>query len=120
MKLNEMQNTTRQALHYRSAHFNFPLNKTITKTSSTVKDDILGSIQLYSEIKDLGYDLLQRQSHPDLDASFKQLQAYIRQGVTFFGAAYQTHYRSSPLVYYYAFMFARHDHAPRSGGLVAP
>jgi hypothetical protein len=89
---------------FRSSHFYNPLDKRIMKTSGSVKDDILGSIQQYSEVKDLGYDLLKRQSHPDLDLSFKQLQAYIRQGLTFFGAAYQTHYRSSPLVYYYAFM----------------
>jgi hypothetical protein len=66
-------------------------------------------------------DLLDRQSHQDLDTSFKRFQAYIRQGLTFFGAAYQTHYRASPLLYYYAFMnFAKamvflYDHSFTAG-----
>jgi hypothetical protein len=99
-----MENIIRRACRWRSAHFNSPLHKKIMKTSGTVKDDILRSIQQYSEVTDLGYDLLQRQSHPDSGTSFKRFQAYIRQGLTFFGAADQTHYRASPLLYYYAFM----------------
>jgi hypothetical protein len=99
-----MTNATRRAGRWRSAHFNSPLHKQIMKTSGIVKEDILGSIRKYTEVTDLAYDLLQRQSHLDLDASFKRFQAYIRQGLTFFGAADQMHYRASPLVYYYAFV----------------
>ena len=81
-----------------------PLNKVVFATNNTIKREVINSIRLYSEIKDLGKDILTRHGHVTLTYSFDRFQAYVRQSLTFFEAAEALHYRASPLLYYYSFM----------------
>jgi hypothetical protein len=73
-------------------------------TTNRISNELLASIQLYSEIKDIGKKILASNGHKDLAKSFLILQSYIRQAVKFYEAAEVLHYRASPLIYYYSFM----------------
>jgi hypothetical protein len=69
-----------------------------------VKAELFGFLELYSEVKVYGKDLLRMYGHGDLAKAFANFQAYIRQGKTFYQAGDVLHHRASPLLYYYAFM----------------
>jgi hypothetical protein len=73
-------------------------------TTNRISSELLASIQLYSDIKEIGKNMLASNGHKDLGKSFLTLQSYIRQAVTFYEAAEVLHYRASPLIYYYSFM----------------
>jgi len=94
----------RHATAYLSRSFPAPLNRTTLSTNDNVRRELISSIQLYSEVKDLGRTLLRRFGHPDAKKSFDRFQSYIRQSIAFFEGAETLRYRSSPLLYYYSFM----------------
>jgi YaaC-like Protein len=81
-----------------------PFDKVILRTSDTVRGELIGSIELYSEVKAFGKELLKTNGHTDLAQSFLVFQALMRQARTFFEAAEALHHRASPLNYYYSFM----------------
>lgn len=81
-----------------------PLDKTILFCSAPVRDELMGSLDLYAEIKDSGKELLRAHGHKDLKGSFARFQAYIRQAKTFYEGAEILHHRASPLNFYYSFL----------------
>jgi hypothetical protein len=89
---------------YYSKAFPAPFFKQALGCTASVQSEILGSLDLYAEVKPIGKELLKVRGHATLTESFLQFQAYIRQARTFFEAAESLHHRASPLNYYYAFM----------------
>lgn len=89
---------------YWSKGFPAPLNKMELRTSGTIKAELFGSIEMYSEVKVYGKELLRAKGHTNPAKAFANFQAYIRQGKTFYQAGDALHHRASPLLYYYAFM----------------
>ncbi len=81
-----------------------PFHRTELSTSGTVRDELFGSLDLYSEVKVIGRRLLSSNGHTAPSKAQAQLQAYLRQGKAFFQAAELLDYRASPLSYYYSFM----------------
>jgi YaaC-like Protein len=84
--------------------FHPPFYKVDLGSAAAVKGELIGSLELYSEVKAFGKELLKVYGHPNLAEAFLQFQAYIRQARTFFEAAEVLHHRASPLNYYYAFL----------------
>jgi hypothetical protein len=89
---------------WQGTNFPHPLNKIILHTSDTVRSELIGSLNLYAEVKQIAKELLKKHGHRDLSDAFLRFQAYIRQARTFFEAAEALPPRASPLNYYYAFM----------------
>ena len=81
-----------------------PFQKIVLRSSDTIRSELLGSLKLFAEVKDLGKELLKVNGHQATTAAFLGFQAYIRQGCTFYEAAEVLHHRASPLNYYYAFL----------------
>lgn len=81
-----------------------PFDRRELATSDSVRNELIASIEMYSEVKDIGRQLLTSNGHINLKAAYPRLQAYLRQGKAFFKAAEQLEYRASPLSYYYSFM----------------
>jgi YaaC-like Protein len=81
-----------------------PFEKVPLGCATSVRDELIASIKLYSEVEPFGTDLLQARGHQNAAQAFRQFQAYIRQALTFFEAAEVLHHRASPLNYYYACM----------------
>jgi YaaC-like Protein len=94
----------RQLTAYYSRQFAPPFNRFSVGCSAPVLSELIGSLELYSEVKSIGHELLKAHGHHRLGESFLQFQAYIRQAKTFFEGAQALHHRASPLNYYYAFM----------------
>jgi hypothetical protein len=96
-----------------------PFHRQPLISNDTVRRELISSLELYSEIRDLGQELLHAHGHPNSLKSFRRFQAYVRQGVSFFNSAETLPYRSSPLLFYYSFMnlakaasFLRDPHYP--------
>ena len=87
-----------------SKNFPAPLRRQIILSSTLINRELISSFQMYSEVQDLGKDLLKCYTHQDLRNSFVRFQSYIRQAINFYQAAEALHYRASPLLYYYSFM----------------
>jgi len=81
-----------------------PLDRTALIANDSVRNELLSSLQLYSEIRDLGQQLLKQNGHANSASSFIRFQAYVRQSISFFKGVEQLEYRSSPLLFYYSFM----------------
>ena len=96
--------SSRTVFRWYSRRFPPPLVKNVLATSNSIKTELLSAFQLYSEVRDLGYQILRLRSHANLNASFFRLQSYIRHGVSFYNTAETLHYRASPLLYYYSFL----------------
>src|SRR5215469_15764111 len=94
----------RQVVRWYGESFPPPFSKNDLRGNDSIRNELFSSIELYSEVKALGREILKRNGHQDLRASFLRLQAYIRQARTFYEAAEALHYRASPLLYYYSFM----------------
>ncbi len=90
--------------HWIAKGFAPPFQKAVLSSSGNIRDELLGSLDMYAEIKLIGKDLLKANGHADLSAAYLRFQAYIRQAKAFFEAAETLHHRASPLNYYYAFM----------------
>lgn len=96
-----------------------PFRKIELACASSVQGELIGSLELYSEVKAFGKDLLRANGHTNISDAFLQFQAYIRQARAFFEAAQVLHHRASPLNYYYAFMnFAKAYILLRTPGFV--
>lgn len=89
---------------YFSETFHPPFNRSLLACSAPVLGELIGSLELFSEVKSFGKDLLKMNGHQQLGEAFVKFQAYIRQARTFFEGAEVLHHRASPLNYYYAFM----------------
>jgi YaaC-like Protein len=89
---------------WRRKGFPAPLNKRILRSSASIRDELIASLDFYSEIKKAGKEILRAKGHTDLANSYARFQAYIRQAKTFFESAENLHHRASPLNYYYSFM----------------
>ena len=88
-------------------HYNI-LDRVVTElvTSSDVIDEIWAALCYFAEVPDAGKDLLKSRgvSDVELDDAFISLQSFLRQGRAFYAAAQHASWRSSPLIYYYAFL----------------
>ena len=80
--------------NYIRKNFPVPFFKADLGCAAPVKDEIIGSLEMYSEIKAFGKDLLKARGHQDLTTAFLQFQAYMRQARTFFEAAEALHHRA--------------------------
>ncbi len=83
--------------NYIQKNFPAPFFKAELACAAPVKSEIIGSLEMYSEVKAFGKDLLKAHGHQDLSEAFLQFQAYTRQARTFFEAAEALHHRASPL-----------------------
>jgi YaaC-like Protein len=105
--------------NYIQKNFPAPFFKAELACAAPVKSEIIGSLEMYSEVKAFGKDLLKAHGHQNLSEAFLQFQAYTRQARTFFEAAEALHHRASPLNYYYAFMnFAKASILLRTPGVI--
>ena len=75
------------------------------RTTDNVKNEIYGSIEFISEIEEVGKAVLQKHGQTkNLQSTFMNMQAFVRQSKTFFNSAETLDFRSSPLIYYYSFL----------------
>jgi len=73
--------------NYIHKNFPAPFFKAGLACAAPVKGEIIGSLEMYSEVKAFGRDLLKARGHRDPTAAFLQFQAYMRQARTFFEAS---------------------------------
>jgi hypothetical protein len=88
----------------KGAAFPPPFNKVPLKSSGTIQDELMGSLDVYSEVRDIGKELLRSNGHTELTSGFIRLRAYLRQAKAFYNAAELMNDRASALNYYYSFM----------------
>jgi hypothetical protein len=69
--------------NYIHKNFPAPFFKAELACAAPVKGEIIGSLEMYSEVKAFGRDLLKARGHQDLTTAFLQFQAYMRQARTF-------------------------------------
>jgi hypothetical protein len=84
-------------------NFPKPLNKVTLHTSDVIRNELIASVTLYSEVEELGRNIL-KHGHSQLLNSFRRFQAYMRQGRTFYESAEVLPARACPLNYYYSFL----------------
>jgi hypothetical protein len=77
-----------------------------TSTSADVADELWAAICYFAEVPDAGIELLKSRGiqGPSLDDAFLSFQSFLRQARAFFYAARGASWRSSPMIYYYAFL----------------
>jgi hypothetical protein len=80
----------------------------LTTTSPNVTEELFITLRFVSEVADQGKSLIQSNcptaTPVEIDERYRKVRAFIRQAETFYRAARGTAYRSSALLYYYAFL----------------
>lgn len=85
----------------------FPLSLSTTVTTTIdVETDLWNALEYYSEVEEVGLAVVQgrQPSRSDHHEIFKSFQAFVRQAKSYYSSAKTLHYRSSSLLYYYAFL----------------
>lgn len=91
----------------RSFEATFPLTLTTPVTTTIdVETDVWNALEYYSEVEEFGLAVVQGRlpSRSDHHEIFKSFQAFVRQAKSYYSSAKTLHYRSSSLLYYYAFL----------------
>src|SRR6266487_381759 len=83
------------------------LTKQVFATNIEIEKELWNAIEYYSEIHDIGMDLIRRKGL--VPASQQQtlldrFRAFVRQAKSYYSSAKALHYRSSSLLYYYSFL----------------
>lgn len=75
-------------------------------TSIDFEKELWSALEYYSEVEEVGIDLLQTRGLPTPlhREIFSYLQAFVRQAKSYYTSAKALHYRSSSLLYYYSFL----------------
>ncbi len=76
-------------------------------TASDTERELWSALEYYSEIEEVGLDLIQTkglQPPSDHQKIFHWFQAFVRQAKSYYSSAKTLHYRSSSLLYYYSFL----------------
>lgn len=90
--------------NYRGEYIRPPFDRRTLICTGDLTDELIATIEIYSEIKETTLEVLKNKGHQNLEEAYLKLRAYIRQAKTFYEAAQSLHHRAMPLVLYYSYM----------------
>lgn len=100
----------------------YPYKRVKLFTSCSVLEELIASLSYFAESREACVKLIESRfpaNRASVSAA-RLVQAFLRQGKTFLTQASELHFRSSPLLYYYAFLnFAKAQIALRSTQVVS-
>lgn len=76
-------------------------------TNISIDDELWGLLEYYSEIEEQGFLLFEKRgikNKAEKRRTFSIFQSFVRQAKSYYEAAKELHFRSSSLLYYYAFL----------------